>query len=217
MVIGVDILIIRLIVLSREQLAAIVKQPVSQRHIAVPVEAEEIGHGIPLGVEGEVTGRHSHPAPRSCVFHIFIPTGKGIAGALGIRHAYRNFRAVVGVSAGRGATLVQTYSVAQAETQYVPVTGIVEIHHILCAVGLEGDRRGCIGFRCKALVRLLHIHGLTSLVGTGHSFRRRIRIGRAVHVLQIVVYGVVDLPRVPLGIQGDVLRRHGGCGKLIFA
>ena len=32
--------------------------------------------------------------------------------------------------------------------------------------------------------------------------------------MQIVVYSVVDLPRVPLGIQGSVLRRHGGRGKL---
>ena len=32
--------------------------------------------------------------------------------------------------------------------------------------------------------------------------------------MQIVVYSVVDLPRVPLGIQGGVLRRHGGRGKL---
>ena len=32
--------------------------------------------------------------------------------------------------------------------------------------------------------------------------------------MQIVVYSVVDLARVPLGIQGGVLRRHGGCGEL---
>ena len=32
--------------------------------------------------------------------------------------------------------------------------------------------------------------------------------------MQIIVYSVVDLPSVPLGIQGDVLRRHGGCGEL---
>ena len=139
MVVGVDIHIIRLIVLSREQLAAIIKQPISQRHIAVPVESEEIGHGIPLGVEGEVTGGHSRPAPWSCVFHIFIPTGKGIAGALCIRHVHRNFRAVIDASAVGDAAIVQTYSVAQIETQCVSVTGIVEIHHILCAVGLEGD------------------------------------------------------------------------------
>ena len=138
-VVGVDIHIIRLIVLSREQLAAIIKQPISQRHIAVPVESEEIGHGIPLGVEGEVTGGHSRPAPWSCVFHIFIPTGKGIAGALCIRHVHRNFRAVIDASAVGDAAIVQTYSVAQIETQCVSVTGIVEIHHILCAVGLEGD------------------------------------------------------------------------------
>ena len=35
--------------------------------------------------------------------------------------------------------------------------------------------------------------------------------------MQIVVYSVVDLPSVPLGIQGGVLRRHGSRGKLISA
>ena len=60
----------------------------------------------------------------------------------------------------------------------------------------------------------MHIHRLTGHAGTAHSFRGRIRIGHAVHVLQIVVYSVVDLPSVPLGIQGGVLRRHGGCGEL---
>ena len=54
----------------------------------------------------------------------------------------------------------------------------------------------------------MHIHSLTSLAGTGHSILQYVI--RAVHVLQIVVYGVVDLPRVPLGIQGGVLGGHGG-------
>ena len=138
-VIGVGIHTIRLIVLSCEQLAAILKQPISQRHIAVPVEAEEIGHGIPLGVEREVTGGHGRAAPFSLICFIFVPADEGIASAFGIRHVHRNFRAVVGVSAGRGTTLVQNYSVAQVETQCVPVTGIVAIHHILRAVGFEGD------------------------------------------------------------------------------
>ena len=56
----------------------------------------------------------------------------------------------------------------------------------------------------------MHIHRLTGHAGTAHSFRGRIRIGRAVHVLQIIIYSVVDLSSVPLGIQGGVLGGHGG-------
>ena len=139
MVVGVAIHTIFLIVRSREQLAAIFKQPVSQRHIAVPVEAEEIGHNIPLGIEREVTGGHGRAAPFSLICFIFIPADEGIAGAFGIRHVRRNLCAVIDASAVGGAAIVQIYSVAQIETQCVSVTGIVEIHHILRAVGFEGD------------------------------------------------------------------------------
>ena len=138
-VVGVDIHIIRLIVLSREQLAAIIKQPISQRHIAVPVEAEDVGQDVPFGVERDVTGGHGRAAPFSLICFIFIPADEGIAGAFGIRHVRRNLCAVIDASAVGGAAIVQTYSVTQIETQCVSVTGIVEIHHILRAVGFEGD------------------------------------------------------------------------------
>ena len=138
-VIGVGIHTIRLIVLSCEQLAAIVKQPVSQRHIAVPVEAEEIGHGIPLGVEREVTGGHGRAAPFSLTCFIFVPADEGIAGAFGIRHVRRNLCAVIDASVVGGAALVQRHAVAQLKRQHVLATGVVDIRDILCAVGFEGD------------------------------------------------------------------------------
>ena len=138
-VVGVDIHIIRLIVLSREQLAAILKQPISQRHIAVPVEAEDVGQDVPFGVERDVTGGHGRAAPFSLICFIFVPADEGIAGAFGIRHVRRNLCAVIDASAVGGAALVQRHAVAQLKRQHVLVTGVVDIRDILCAACLEGD------------------------------------------------------------------------------
>ena len=167
---------------------------------------------VPLGIQGGVLRRHGGCGELSRTARIRVPTIKGVtysAQVIGGRSG--DFRTET-IFAGFGGFTVCPNGIAAVQVigQRILVTGVIHLDH-RAAVALDSLLLKAL---CGKSGVGLTFGGsrLTCSAGLGFRVRKGVVIAR--DILLIMLHGVGDTAlRCPLGVEGNVLGRHGGCGK----
>ena len=170
----------------------------------------------PLGIEGDIMVGHGGRSKRSRAVCIRVPTIKGVtcsrhialrqelersAQTIGFNTGFRNPICVLGV---------------QVIGQTVPLAGVADGNRsaVLRADGVAHRFRDVIGVVLRLRKELRRIDGncFVRFSGSGLGCLRPL----AVCTLLAEHKEIVDVVRLPLGIEGKILGGHGRFGKLVL-
>ena len=170
----------------------------------------------PLGIEGDIMVGHGGRSKRSRAVCIRVPTIKGVTRSrhIALRQELERSAQTIGFNTGgRNPCCIRG---VQVIGQTVPLAGVADGNRsaVLRADGVAHRFRDVIGVVLRLRKELRRIDGncFVRFSGSGLGCLRPL----AVCTLLAEHKEIVDVVRLPLGIEGKILGGHGRFGKLVL-